>query len=313
MLRLPDGHVVSHAMQHEASPSHYDTYRDYGITKARIDEVLYPDDPRNSTFNAEQKMMEYDCTIVGGVRDGQKLRNVQDSSGGSQFNRSIRVREPTTNQPVQDSENKPKTLPNKTNGSFVLIQRIGGNSDAPIIVGNFQNPMTTDFPKKEDGVFWEEEINGVKIRIDKEGAFSLNFGGGPKDKEGKPSNEVAAGTSVSVDKNGNFAASNNAGHTLSMNRENNQIDIGAGENRICLNTQSGQIDIAATGTTNINSQGALNVKSDGGIDYQGSIQTMQKGGVPAARMGDQCLGVGNHGAPVISNIIQGSAETLVGG
>lgn len=308
-----DGHVLTHAVQFRGNNKRSSSMGQNSLIKARIDEVIYPDDERNSTFNSSQKQVEYECTVVGGIADGMKLSGVIDSVGGSQYNKIKRVRTATSNTPSKDKDEESETRPGKLNGEMVLIQRLFGNGNSPIIVGNFPNPLDQDSPKKDDGAFYEQELNGVRIRIDKDGQFNVLFGGGPKDKDGKPADEDAAGSSFSIDKDGVMTFSDAEQQEFKIDRKNKTISFGKSGNAMSLNTNSGAFDMGNSGTTNIDSGGTLNLKAGGTAQLQGSIAFIQGGGLPAARMSDTCFGIGNHGAPVISQIITGSGSALIGG
>lgn len=99
------------------------------------------------------------------------------------------------------------------------------------------------------------------------------------------------------------------------------------QGKITLNTQAA-MDVLSQGAMNLLSQAALKAAGTGGSEFgDGSSSTQVKGssvtveapstvinsssiqaggGTPVARLGDQCIGVGNLGAPVSSTIIQGS-------
>jgi uncharacterized Zn-binding protein involved in type VI secretion len=310
---LPDGHVVSHALRSKMNPRSKTNYGRNSLVKARIDAVIYPDNEKNSTFNSDYKFVEYECTIVGGAEDGKKLFNVRDSNGGSQYNNVQMIRSPTTNAEVSSSSEQSSTYPNVSNGSFVLIQRLYGNGDAPVITGSYPNPMQSGYPTEDDGIHFSYTFNGVTIGIDKNGAFSVSFGGGPKDRDGNPQNESAAGSSFTIDQNGNMTFSNGAGQSFTMNRENNTILIGADGNSIEINTSTGAVTLNNSGVFSLSATGQMTFESSGVGTFKGSLVQIQEGGMPAARMGDQCIGTGNMGAPVISTIMQGSGTCLIGG
>lgn len=311
---LGDGHVMSHAIKTGAKPTEMGNGGRYGMIKARVDEVIYPDDERNSTYKSAEKRIEYTCTIIGGPEDGKKIFNVIDGeNGGSQFNSGLQVRTPTTNSETKKSKKKEADSPRKTNGEIVRIQMMYGNGDSPIITGNMQSPLQGKIPKKEDGIFFQREFNGVVFTVDKDGAFSVSFTGGPKDKDGKSANEEAAGSAFSIDKNGNMSFVNGEGQSFKLDRENKTITMGSDGNSIEINTSSGNVTLGNKGSTSIESKGSTTIKSSGGATFSGSTTQIQNGGMPAARMGDQCFGIGNKGRPVISRVIQGSGSCLIGG
>lgn len=303
-----DGHVSSHGLKFGEELKKTFPSRRFGMIKARIDEVIYPEDERNSTKNSAEKKIEYTCTILGGVEDGKKLFNVIDSGGGAQYNNDFSVRTPTTN---KKSETDSPTI---SNGEIVLIQYLYGHGDVPIITNNMRSPLDTFVPTQADGIQFRKEFNGMIFTVDKNGAFNVTFGGGPKNREGQPENQQAAGSSFSIDQNGNMTFSNGADQTLSLNRENNTITIGKSSgNSIAINTSNGNVDLGNQGSTNFNSSGSISLQGGGTATLSGAVAQIQSGGMPAARLGDQAFGIGNRGSPVISTIIQGSGSCLIGG
>lgn len=307
-----DGHVASHALQFgEKLKSTYPSRRD-SLVKARIDEVIYPSDERNSTRNSAEKRIEYTCTILGGIDDGKKIFNVIDSGGGAQFNNEITVRTPTTNQKSEGSKETEADNPATSNGEIVLLQYLYGHGDVPVIVGNMQSPLQQNIPDTADGISFRKEFNGMVFTVDKNGSFTFSFGGGPKDRDGNAANEEAAGSSFSIDANGNMTFTNGAGQSFSMNRENNTITMGSSGNSIEINTSSGNVSLGNSGSTTLNSSGSATVKGGGIATLQGSSAQIQHGGMPAARMGDYSFGIGNKGAPVMSRLIQGSGGCMIG-
>jgi hypothetical protein len=82
-------------------------------------------------------------------------------------------------------------------------------------------------------------------------------------------------------------------------------------------TVTGKTTIASTGEVSITSPANATFSGDGGTkvgsagsvtDVNGSLVNLAGGGVPVAKVGSTCIGVGNLGIPVISNIVDGSVK-----
>lgn len=72
---------------------------------------------------------------------------------------------------------------------------------------------------------------------------------------------------------------------------------------------SGKVDVKATGKATLEGTAGTDVGSGASVtNVKGSIVNLAGGGLPVARVGDQSVGIGNLGAPVMSNIIQGSTK-----
>lgn len=89
----------------------------------------------------------------------------------------------------------------------------------------------------------------------------------------------------------------------------------------------GKLEVTATGEVKITSTGNVTVEGDGqgkfagkgGTDVgdaggstnvKGSTVMLAGGGVGVAVLGSQCIGTGNLGGPVVSNIIEGSSKVF---
>lgn len=76
---------------------------------------------------------------------------------------------------------------------------------------------------------------------------------------------------------------------------------------------TGDLTMTASGNAKFSGSGGTTVGSSGSTTkVDGSSVELAGGGQPVARLGDQAVGTGNLGAPVISNITQGSAKCTSG-
>lgn len=68
--------------------------------------------------------------------------------------------------------------------------------------------------------------------------------------------------------------------------------------------------LEANGSAALKGKGGTMIGSPAApTEVQGSMVNLSGGGLPVAKVGSQCIGVGNMGAPVVSNIVDGSTKT----
>lgn len=295
-----DGSIVtSNIPLYQRKSANQRKYGNFSIVKARVDEVVYGDDNRNTTFNTANKQVEYICTILGGVESGKKLFGVINSSmfgGVNNFGEIIRT-------PMSDDDfagSTPKTA-DVTRGEIVLIARIHGMYSSNVIIGAVKHPKSKTIATKNDGQRVMFEYNGIKVTIDKNGGLSLTNTGGVKDKNGNPTNSQAAGSSISLAADGTMAMSKGS-QKISMDNQG-QIMMKAPNGGEMSLDSSGKTTMKSQ-TTDLQAKNALNVKS--------TLTSIGQGGTPSARIGDVAIGTGNEGFPVISRIINGSFITMMG-
>lgn len=106
---------------------------------------------------------------------------------GDHLRRSLRTR---------DAEKNQKNI---GNGAVVLIACINGDKAQAVIMGCLRNPNRTD--QDPEGRFLDFEFNGVHIGIDDAGTLTLQVLG-PTDADGKPEDDGAKATTVTIDKTG---------------------------------------------------------------------------------------------------------------
>ena len=271
------------------------------FVEARVDEVIYTDDPRNSTFNNSYKEVQYNCTIIRGALDGQRIFNVRDTvESGGQYNKSAQVRSPTRKGKIEP----PITEPGKTDGEFVLIALVNNNPYQARIIRGLPHPLSDAMDiKKAQGEVKSWEFNGVTFGINKDGALEIGFGGGPKDVNGAAANESASGSSIVMTKEGSVTLTDSKGQSVSLDSENQKVVISADQG----------MEIAAGTTMEIEISGTASIQASGTFQLKGATIMLQSGGIGAARIGDIAVGTGNQGAPVVSTIQTGSSTTLIGG
>ena len=267
--------------------------------EARIDEIIYTDNERNTTRNSRQKQLEYNCTISGGPYDGVRLFHVKDTVRyGGKYNKSSQVRSPVKKGKLAPPIDKPE----KTDGDFVLICLVDGNPNRARIIAGVAHPQGNALDiTSEDGVQEVVEFNGMEIKTDKNGALTITNKGGPKDVNGEPTKPDADGATITMGQDGD----------MSMAKGNKKIELDkdgqvalAGPNGATLDLKTGGACEMVNKQMNLEAKNALNIKS--------TLTKIGNGGLPSARIGDMCIGSGNHGAPVISKIVNGSYISMIG-
>ena len=270
-----------------------------GLVEARIDEILYTDNSKNSTRVKEYKEVEYNCTIVGGPLDGMRLFHVRDTVRyGGQYNKSGQVRSPVRKGKLEPPIDKPQ----KTDGDFVLIAIPDGNPYRARIIQGVPHPLgnALDITSK-DGIQEIVEFNGMEIKTDKNGALTITNKGGPKDVNGIPTKPDAEGAEIKMDVDGAMSMAKGT-KKIELDKDG-QVGL-AGPNGATLDLKTGGACEMVNKQMDVQAKNALNIKS--------SLTKIGNGGVPSARIGDMVVGTGNQGAPVVSKIIQGSYISMVG-
>jgi len=271
------------------------------FVEARVDEILYTDDPRNSTHSSGNREIEYNCTIINGTLEGQRIFNVKDTAeSGGQYNKSVRVRSPTRKGKIEP----PITEPDKTDGEFVLIALVYNNPYKSRIIRGLPHPLSRAMDiEKDEGAVNTWEYNGVTFHIDKDGALEIGYGGGAKDVNGNAADENAAGSSIILNKEGGVVFTDSEGQILELDSENKKISI----------ESSADTDMSVGKDWSVEINGNTSIQSNGILTLKGANVLIQSGGVGAARIGDMAIGIGNMGGPVVSTIHTGSITTLIGG
>ena len=98
---------------------------------------------------------------------------------------------------------------------------------------------------------------------------------------------------------------------------NSTINIGGNKTENITGNQTqnitGNQTLSATGTMTVEGVGGTNLGSGASpTNVLGVIVNLAGGGAPVARLGDMAIGTGNAGAPVVSNIAQGSPKVTSG-
>lgn len=360
---LSDGTVLTSALSGAPRPKASQVYRmDFGFKRGVVKAIYYPEQKEN----VSKQFVEYDVIVTDERADGGAATVIYSRCQTMDKFATANNFETFTLQ-----GNTSKDQGRYKQGAQVLLLAINGNAAAAkgVIVGGLSYPAATK-PKASDGQFYESQFNGINVKIDKDGQYSLTFNT-PIDADRKKKDSKAAGTKMEIFKDGRMKFSDNENQSWEIDRVNQKSTWTNGAESITIDKKNKKIDLVSSGTTSetisdsksvtvskkdhtvTTSAGSINEKSGKDItrEAKGNVQeksganwtfeaggnaTIKAGGnvmitaggvaqlkgvtnligdgsVPAAGVGiSQCMGIGNLGIPVMSNIITGSATVLIG-
>lgn len=226
---------------------------------------------------------------------------------------------------------------NTQNGSLVLLLCLDGFSEKAIIIGSLSHPNNKKILDKAKEIHLESEYNGLNIQIDKDGAFSLTFKGAT-DNDGKVKDDKGQST-FKIEKEGSLELNDTKGDSIRIDKTKQTIAVNSEKDQSFTtnanltitskeNTSISAKDflVKASGSANMQSESAFNIKAGGAVDLKGSsakitsdgmvmvkgsqitldadmVSLGGQGGTPAVTLSTMFLGTGNLGIPVISNAI----------
>lgn len=289
---------------------------------------------KDSPDNDVKLTVEYDVITVEHDADGAttyviyKKCIATDSLGSIADFFEFRRRNPA------NQEFKKNLEPLKTNGSFVLLFCLNGDSERGIILGALPHPKRLTTLTKEAGHHMEGEFNGVNIQINKDGEFALTFKS-PSDNDGKYLDEKAGGSYVKIEKDGTLELFDGTSGKIRIDKTNETITVEAAKD-VSITTQE-NVKITATKNAELKMKDLLieasgkaivNVAQNLAIDCRANFKVKGKlidiqaeslmklksnniniegqriqlgiGAMPAIVMSTMYVGVGNLGSPVIS-------------
>jgi hypothetical protein len=227
-------------------------------------------------------------------------------------------------------------------GNMVLLLCLDGSTDKGIIVKSVSHKGRKTKLTKEAGLHLEGEYNGLNWKIDKDGALTVTFKS-KTNNEGVPQDKQAGGTHIQIDKTGQVDINTNlkdAEETyIRMDKKNKDVGLKAGNNigltakkDVGINAE-GNVNVSSKASVAINAEGTANftaksaitvdggsaltlkggnvtLNGENGVTIEGqktSINTpkiyLGQGGTPAVLQTTQFIGIGNLGAPVVSQAI----------
>jgi hypothetical protein len=301
--------------------------------------------PTTDDKNRSKLTTEYDVLVVEQHEDKGSTtllyRNCMSSEGlgsiADFFEKTLRPKKKKTTK--GDSVNL-----KGQDGAIVLLLCLDGMSDKGIIISALTHPDRKTTLKDADPRL-EGEYNGLNIKVEKDGSATLTFRGAT-DSEGKVLDKNQGDTIIGIEKDGSFQtkhktitqrldkngkASLTADDDISNTTKKN-FNVTATENiamKATKNFSADMVDliVKASGSATLECQ-KLAIKSQSDISIKGSqimaeaealakIKATQitldglvalggDGGQPVLIMTSIILGIGNLGAPVISQAITGA-------
>ncbi len=171
------------------------------LRPGEIQEILYPDDPRNLS----KRFIEYrvyvqhreNGTAVVKMYENCMLLN---SLGGRVDKLTYTLRADSSSSKSASSEKVNSGL-----GSKVLLLCVNGETSNAVIIGGLRDDKD-DKDSKDAGHNLHFSFNGVECTIDKEGQLTLQVSG-PTDAEGNANGSGGLPSTVKVEKDGTISAS----------------------------------------------------------------------------------------------------------
>jgi len=330
--KLPGGSILNSSLLTVDDQEHLaafnKTYNNFALRVGIINACYETDDESNISKIGP----EYDVLVIEQDENksisGIQYRNCisTDTFGNISDFFEFRYRKQTK------AEKNSKRNPAKQNGSFVLLLCLDGSSEKGIIMGAL--PHASRKEKLDKDLHLHGEYNGLNIKIDKDGAFTIEFKG-PRDDNGKYTNEEAGGSTLSIDKDGQIDLNTGNDDYIRIDKKNKDIGLKAGQH-IGLTAEKNIGLIAkgnisqtckdliakAEGKASIESASGMDLKTDGSMKINAASLTVNAdsstkitssqitldgmtfvggaGGTPAIIGTTQFLGTGNLGAPVMS-------------
>jgi hypothetical protein len=186
-----------------------DTYGKVMLVEGEIKTIIYPEDPDSRT----KKFVEYHVLAqvrANGTAVTMLVRNclpINHLAGLADS--SFQLYRADTPQPGPSTDEASTSALGF--GSKVLLLHLGGSSAEPIIVGGIRDERDTDVGRKALGVHMQWRYNGVEVKINDDGSWSVTRLGpttptGDFDPERGAESE-ANGTSVEVNAEGTIKVS----------------------------------------------------------------------------------------------------------
>lgn len=296
----------------------------FGVYRGIVVKTVYPDDPANS--NGQR--MEYAVKVRGQVYPN--ALNMKEAGGIYNYKERVRKHvEKAFNNKLEEG-----TYDENLDGEYVYVMFVESNGNVPLIIGSADHPRRPAYNKilKADGIVDIEEFNGVEFLIDKDGNYTIKQVG-LKDKEGAIQNQAAVDSQIKMHSNGDIEFNTHgtdgmADLRMKFTKADKKAEIFAQNNQAVLDAsgillkdkndnevklESGLITINTSGTAKFTGEGGTEVgAASSATQVKGSTVALAGGGAPVARLGDQAIGIGNMGAPVVSNITQGSPKVTSG-
>jgi len=212
----------------------------FALRQGEVVDVLYPDDPRN----VSKKFIEYKVHVqhrdaTGWVGIDYNNCFLMSTFGGIADKLRYTFRK-STKQQNQDPANTPSL------GSKVIILCINGLQTNAVILGGIRDAQEQVKDTRADGHNFFFEFNGLQMKIDDAGEFTVFMRGKTKADGTLDPSVTAGGSSIAMTKDGNVTvATPGNSQLIRLNNTNNKIEINASQ-ELDLNV-SGPSFIKSTG------------------------------------------------------------------
>lgn len=315
----------------------------FGLYRGQVIRVVYPDDPKNVTKNRVEYVVrvngqDYPNAVsvngLGGIYNKSEtiLHPIEKSITGKiapdtfeenmdgeivyvlflEGHANIPVIIGSADHPRQDFKAK------KEDG---LIDRREYNGVEVSIDKDSNYKIAHVGRKDKDGKIENDKAPGTYVQLSGNGDIEINSGGTQDSagvrakftKESKKMEFYAQENKVVYDENGVsiIDKSNNQFTFAAAGVTIKSVDKAALEATGDVDIKGAKVTGKATGEAEFSGTGGTKVGSGGSItEVQGTQVNLAGGGKPVATVGSQSIGVGNFGAPVVSNIISGSPKVF---
>jgi hypothetical protein len=215
---------------------------DYNLYRCMVTKVIYVDDDSNITKNSQNPEVIYECVILGGYKEGQKLTNVRlcPSIGGDD-NYSEMTLTPAS-KPITDTRLADQ------DGDIVMVEFIQSQRGYPVIVAFGNSLNAAHGATKATGPKLETQYNGLNYQINNAGELTITRKGGSLDAStGRFKPVKSMDSSISLKKNQLITITTKGGTTITVDGANDIIKLltaGGGE----LNIVKGKVAFGASGT-----------------------------------------------------------------
>lgn len=238
---LKDGTVLQSALSGTPRPKAGSIYRmDFGLKRGVVKAVYYPEQKEN----VSKQFVEYDVIVTEERADGAAATTIY-----SRCQTLDRFATPNNFETFTLQANTEKDKGRYKQGAQVLLLAINGNATAAkgVIVGGLSYPFQTK-PKAADGQFYSWQFNGINVKVDKDGQYSLIFNT-PIDVNQKQTDSKAAGTKMEIFKDGRMKFSDNENQSWEIDRVNQKSTWTNGNESITIDKKNKKIDLVSSGTT----------------------------------------------------------------
>lgn len=205
------------------------------LRMGHVQKIIYPEDERSLT----RRFIEYDV-LVQHVGNGTAVTKLYQNclmmnSMAGMADKFVWTLRPSPEQSLKDSQDKLGV----DYGSTVLLLCLNGQESQALIIGGIRNDQDSDKGTKPLGTHLEFVFNGVALKINDDGSWSVQYLG-KSQPDGTRDPAVAienVGTEVKVSQDGNFTVqTRNGTQSVVINHAAGTITV-TGDKDITLNAK----------------------------------------------------------------------------